>query len=118
MKKEMAVGVIVSVLLSFVLLFTGCGGAKPTGTLTPTQRASTPSLTASQAMGLVSTSLNASVLRGPAHWFKAEFNYTKRQWVVTVWNTKEDSEKYLGDVYIVDDATGKVLNPPPALNPK
>jgi hypothetical protein len=35
-----------------------------------------------------------------------------------VWKTKEDSEKYLGDVYIVDDATGKVLNPPPAYNLK
>lgn len=124
MKKEMAFGVLISALLALVLLFAGCGGPKPTPTLTPTTTpgpASTPSLTSTQAMGLVAASLRAAaslIVRDSAGYFKAEFNYSSRQWVVTVWKTKEDSEKYLGDVYIVDDATGKVLNPPPAYNPK
>ena len=79
-----------------------------------------PNFTASQANGIVAAAVSASTpaIRASSGWLHAEFNYSTRQWVVTVWPSEEDSKKYAGHTYLVDDATGKLVNPPPVYNPK
>lgn len=79
-----------------------------------------PNLTYSEARGVVAAATSAStpaIIRSSG-WSKAEWYPSSRQWHVTVWSSKEDSEQYAGITYIVDDATGKVLNPPPVYTPK
>jgi len=97
-------------LLGLLFAFTAC--ASPTET--------PPNFTAQQAIGIVAAATEASTptIRASSRWFSSEFNYSTRQWMVTVWASEEDSKKYGGTVYIVDDATGKVLNPPPVYTPK
>ena len=87
----------------------------PSEILAPTQ----PNLTHTIARGIVSAAIDASTLpvRMSAGWYKSEFNYGTRQWMVTVWSSENASKQYLGAVYIVDDANGKLLNPPPMYNP-
>ncbi|MGA7677700.1 MAG: hypothetical protein WCA51_04915 [Dehalococcoidia bacterium] len=83
----------------------------------PETSTSPPNLTGQQAMGVVIAATEASTytIRQSSGWYKADFNFSTRQWMVTVWASEEDSKKYAGCVYIVDDATGKVLNPPPVV---
>ena len=84
------------------------------------QKTWAPNLTAQQAQGVVISAINTSTvaIQERAHYYRTEFNYTTRQWMVTAWPSEEDSKQYAGAVYIVDDATGKLLNPPPIYNPK
>ena len=80
--------------------------------------ATKPSLTPSQANGLVFACLKAAAsysISTSAGWLSAEFNPANRQWIVSVWPSEEASKTYLGVTYLVDDATGEVLNCPPAL---
>jgi hypothetical protein len=85
-----------------------------------TPKTYTPNLTRSDAQGIVYSAIKASTpaIQQSAGWMGAEFNTSTRQWHVTVWKSEEDSKKYGGAVYIVDDATGKLLNPPPVYYPK
>jgi len=105
-------------LIGLLFIFTAC--ASPVVTPPPKASNAAPNLTVQQAQGIVASAIRAStpVVRAPAGCFKAEFNYSSRQWIVTVWASEENSKKYLGYVYIVDDATGKLINPPPVLNPR
>ena len=84
------------------------------------QKTWAPNLTAQQAQGIVVSAIHTSTeaIQQRSNWYRAEFNYSTRQWMITVWATEEDSKQYAGAVYIVDDATGKLLNPPPIYNPK
>ncbi|MFC1962723.1 hypothetical protein ACFLWB_01825 [Chloroflexota bacterium] len=116
-------GVLLLLLFMVVVDFTGltqsCSNARPTlpsKTTTPLPA----NLTTSEARGVVFAAINASTLevRQSSRWAKAKWYPSSRQWHVTVWPSKEASEKYSGFTYIVDDATRKVLNPPPIYNPK
>jgi hypothetical protein len=77
-----------------------------------------PRLTVTQAKGLVVSALTNSgkgtlILLGQDGYFEWEFNQDTRQWIITVWADKSLHDgKHIGNVYLVDDATGKVLNPP------
>ena len=79
-----------------------------------------PHLTAQQAQGVVISAIHTSTeaIQQRSLYYQEEFNYSARQWMVTVWSSEEDSKQYAGAVYIVDDATGKVLNPPPIYTQK
>lgn len=79
-----------------------------------------PNFTASQAMGVVVSAINASTptIQRESGWFETKFNSSTRQWITTVWSSENASKEYAGAVYIVDDATGKLLNPPPVYTPK
>ncbi len=127
MKKWIAIPVIA--VLAIGVIITGYSLWQQTSKLTEaneqivTLKASLvtpPNLTATQALGIVGSALLASTpqTQQMSCWFKTEFNYSNRQWMVTAWASEEDSKKYYGSVYIVDDATGKVLNPPPVYTPK
>ncbi len=87
---------------------------------TPPPNTSPPNLTAQQAQGVVISAIHTSTvaIQQRSQYYREEFNYSTRQWMVTVWSSEEDSKQYAGSVYIVDDATGKVLNPPPIYTPK
>jgi hypothetical protein len=102
------------------LLFTLTACASPAATPPPKASTSPPNLTAQQAQGIVVSAIQAStlIIRQSSCYFKTDFNYSNRQWMVTVWASEENSKIYAGAVYIVDDATAKLLNPPPVFTPK
>jgi hypothetical protein len=79
-----------------------------------------PKLTAQQAQGVVVSAIYTSTvaIQQRSHYYEVEFNYSTRQWMVTTWSSEEASKQFAGSVYIVDDATGKLLNPPPIYTPK
>lgn len=79
-----------------------------------------PNLTAQQAQGIVVSAIYTSTvaIQRRSLYYQEAFNYSTRQWMVSVWSSEENSKIYAASVYIVDDATGKLLNPPPVYNPK
>jgi len=106
-------------LIGLIFVLTACAGS--TATPLPKSGTSPPNLTAAQAEGIVASAIRASTpdVQRSAVCFDSAFNYSNRQWMVTVWPSNEDeSKQYLGYVYVVDDATGKLLNPPPVYTPK
>ena len=81
---------------------------------TPTPR---PLLSASQARGIAASCLRAAAsapVRYSGVIFRSEY-LGSGKWAITVWRSEEAREKYLGDTYMVDEATGKVLNCPPSV---
>ena len=112
--------ITVLILIVLLFVFTSCTNS----TATPTPKTYTPptapNLTAQQAIGVVVAAIQASTpaVRASSGWFEAKFNYSSRQWTVEVWASENASKEYAGAVYIVDDATGKVINPPPVYTPK
>ena len=105
-------------LIGLLFVLTACDS--PTATSQSKTSTYWPNLTAQQAQGLVIAAINASTpaIQYSSHWYSTQFNYSTRQWMVTVWASENASKEYAGAVYNVDDATGKVLNPPPVYNPK
>lgn len=103
-------------LIGVLFVLAACATATPP----PKTSTSPPNLTAQQAQGIVIAAVNASTptIQQSSHWYKADFNFSTRQWMVTVWASEADSKQYAGSVYIVDDATGKLLNPPPIYIPQ
>ena len=105
----------ITAILVIGLLFILTACASPMATPPPKTSTSPPNVTDQQAMGVVIAAIEASTptIRQSSGYYKVDFNYSTRQWMVTVWASEGNSKKYAGRVYIVDDATGKVLNPPP-----
>ena len=122
-KRDIAIILVICVIVSlfFIVpnLFDNSSQNQPP-VYTPPTPPTPPNLTASQAMGVVAAAIRASTptVRASAGWYEGKFNYSSRQWMVEVWSSENASKQYLGHVYIVDDATGKVLNPPPVYTPK
>lgn len=122
-KRDIAIILVICVIVSlfFIVpnLFDNSSQNQPPVYIPPTPP-TPPNLTASQAMGVVAAAIGASTptVRASAGWFEGKFNYSSRQWMVEVWSSENASKQYLGHVYIIDDATGKVLNPPPVYTPK
>lgn len=103
----------ITMILVIGLLFVLTACSSPTAT--------PPHLTAQQAQGLVIAAIEASTpaILLSSSVYETEFNYSNRQWMVTVWMSEQNRKnQYGGAVYNVDDATGKVLNPPPVYSPK
>ncbi|MDP2731199.1 MAG: hypothetical protein Q8O55_12065 [Dehalococcoidales bacterium] len=110
---------VVTAVLVLALGIIGCSQTQtpPPKTYTPP---TPPNLTAQQAIGVVVAAIQASTpaVRASSGWFEAKFNYSSRQWTVEVWSSENASKEYAGAVYIIDDAAGKLTNPPPVYNPK
>ena len=118
MNRNSILIVVVIILISLL------GGCRQNSTVTvisiASPRATTsqiyfPNYTAQQAIGIVQAAIFGSVLsvRNQSGYYQSAFNYNTRQWIITTWAQQQWSTVYPGSVYLVDDATGKLLNPPP-----
>ena len=111
---------IIAIVVAVVVLITGgsCAQKVSEEYVEPMPKTYSANLNYEQAIGIVISAINASTptIRASSGYCFAKFDSSSRQWYVTVWKSEEDSKKYAGAVYIVDDITGKILNPPPVYN--
>lgn len=111
---------IIAIIVAAVVLITGdsCVQRVSEKYVEPIPKTYSLNFTAQQAIGIVVSAINASTptIRASSGYYSAQFNSSSRQWRVTVWKSEEDSKKCAGATYIVDDVTGKILNPPPVYN--
>ena len=110
---------VIAVLLGMAMFSMACNFdpnfLAPKLTAVPQTAVPQQNLTPTQASSLVASCITAAAsysVRSSAGYYQANYRSQSGQWIVTTWPTKEDSEQYLGHSYIVDDASGKVLNCP------
>ena len=109
----------IAVVLILTLGITGCSQTQtqaPNSYTPPIP----PKITGQQAQDVVIAAIQSSTptTQQSSGWYHAEFNYSTRQWMITVWASENASKQYAGMVYIVDDANGILLSPPPMYNPQ